>query len=487
MAMDWVRLGRIPYIGSWDNNFPGVICVHAVSILLFGTADVAYRLLDLFLELAFGVFLYRFLLRWFKPHGAALAAVLYVAVYVSGAIDVYGKQDTYGMMAQLAGIALYLPNVKNGPIHWRSAALGGLVAGISLAMRPTFLLFIGISALFILWSERKHILQAIGKSVLCCLCAMVVPAIIIAYYSTIPHGVEALYNSLIRFNTDLYVSLDSNSKLWWEILRSGLIIPLCIVAIAGAKKTSEYLRRRPFQAEQLLYATFVLGIFGIVLLMGKYYRYHLAPFFMLLVPLTAAGLEEVLSHIRGDVRRHITMLVLVFFCTFLTYNPTAPLAFSLGLLTHRNPFSYADSARRTDTVFGAVPESKVRQYVDRYDSIGSPIEVCSFSPFLRDHLQHRPVGAYITFHPLAFRTDAKTTGTPQYTDYQQQWQRAYVDTLRTVKPKFIIMARHMPFWYIRDVYDDCLHYLPGFDSLLSSSYRYDTTFGGFQIYRRIGN
>src|ERR1019366_2530731 len=38
MALAFVRFGRLPYLGSWDENFPGIIPIHAVAIVLFGNS-----------------------------------------------------------------------------------------------------------------------------------------------------------------------------------------------------------------------------------------------------------------------------------------------------------------------------------------------------------------------------------------------------------------------------------------------------------------
>ena len=487
MALDWVRLGKIPYIGSWDNNFPGIIYIHALSILTFGPADLGYRLFDIVIELAFAGSFYRFLLRWLKPHTAALAAVLYIAYYVSGAQDVYGKQDAYGMMLVLVGTAFLLAPESGGIRKWPSVFAAGLISGTAFLMRPTFLLYTGLLFLYIGWLANRRISFRSTTNALLFLAASLIPAIaVVAYYSTIPGGVAALYDSVIRFNLDVYTKLGTTSKLSWELIRTGLLLPLAVYAAIRPKQVVQFLRRTLNSNENILYAAFLIGAIGIVLLMGKYYRYHLVPFFLLVVPLSAAGLEAAIGRVRLETRRHVAMLAAVFFCTFVAYNPKAPLAFGLGILTHKNPFAAADAARRPDTVFGAKTELALRNYLDLPKNRDGSVEVCSFEPFLRYHLEleGRPIaGPYITFHALAFRTDATRLGTPHYTPYQLAWQRAYMDTLRAAKPHFIILARNMPFWYIHDVYTDCLHYLPGFDSLLATSYRYDTTFGGFRVFR----
>ncbi|MGH2638586.1 MAG: hypothetical protein ACRDF4_04805, partial [Rhabdochlamydiaceae bacterium] len=69
-----------------------------------------------------------------------------------------------------------------------------------------------------------------------------------------------------------------------------------------------------------------------------------------------------------------------------------------------------------------------------------------------------------------------------YTPYQVQWQKGYVDSLRSDRPRFIIVAWKMKFWAVPN-FDVFLHSLPGFDHLLSIAYDQDNTFGGYTIFR----
>src|SRR3954470_12414615 len=39
--------GRTPYLGSWDQNFPGIFYLHSAVIALFGTSPFAFRAVDI--------------------------------------------------------------------------------------------------------------------------------------------------------------------------------------------------------------------------------------------------------------------------------------------------------------------------------------------------------------------------------------------------------------------------------------------------------
>src|SRR5687768_4732197 len=42
MAYDLLQFGRMPYLGSWDQNFPGIVAIHAVVLAIFGGSDLAF-------------------------------------------------------------------------------------------------------------------------------------------------------------------------------------------------------------------------------------------------------------------------------------------------------------------------------------------------------------------------------------------------------------------------------------------------------------
>ncbi|HEY3874429.1 MAG TPA: hypothetical protein VGM92_03055, partial [Candidatus Kapabacteria bacterium] len=64
MASDLFRFHALPYLGSWDQNFPGIVYMHWVSIVLFGNSAFGFQCLDLLVHVAMSVLLYRILRRW---------------------------------------------------------------------------------------------------------------------------------------------------------------------------------------------------------------------------------------------------------------------------------------------------------------------------------------------------------------------------------------------------------------------------------------
>ena len=481
MALDFVERSKVPYIGSWDNNFPGIMLLHVLGIMMFGPSGLAFRIFDALIQLAFVGFFYRFLSRWLSTRTAAIAAILYSFYYVAGNTYLFGQQDGYGIMFVLAGTAFVIYGEDRTEFSWISIIFGALVTGLSILMRPTFLLYPAIVSMYLLLDVNGKIqLRRFLRGALFFALSLLPIGILLLCYGMIPNGLTDFYNSTIRFNLDVYTKLAGGS-FWIEIARTGLLVPFAVYAIVQIYR-SRIQTPISIRHKRLYFALLFAGLFTVVL-MGKFWRYQFAPFFIILIPLSAIGIEYITRRFASPLRKYYATVIALLLCSFVQYNPMAPLAFSLGLLTHHDPFESAAFARRIDSLTGAKPERAALEYLNRPENRNATIEICGFDPYLRLDLNRPVAGPYVTFHALAFRTDATNSGFPHYTEYQRTWQKSYVELLKQAKPKFIVLGRHQSFWYIHDVYDDCLRYLPGFDSTIMVNYRLDTTFGGFQIFR----
>jgi hypothetical protein len=479
MALNLVRYGRIPFLGSWAHNFPGMVYIHSISILLLGPSDMALRAFDFCTQLIFVIFFYIFLRRWLHPQTSALACVLYILYYVSAGPSMYVEVDVYGAMVILVAIAiLQKTSVERARMLLRSA-ISGIMVGISILIRPTSLAFVGIFSIYLsldsnLRFSRKKI-SRVGYFIL----GSVLPiGLILLYYSTKPQGLSEFYASTILFNIDLYSSLPTMGSLWWELGRNGFIIFFAAYAIYSLSREKKF--QTVPQLERALYFALLISTLGIILLMGKFIRYQFAPFFLFVTPLAAIGIEYFASKFKNPIRKLYAIGAGCFLSTFLTFNPTTPIAFCEALLTGKNSSEFIYDVRHSDDRFGAAKERALLNYLRPYKGTAA---ICSFEPLLSLHFEKR-VGNYVTLTPIALTKNGYRNQIPEYTDYQLKWQNDYMDSLRTAHPRFLIIARGMKFAYIEDIYDDCLHYLPGFDSLLDASYHYDTSFGGYQVFQK---
>src|ERR1019366_4282236 len=100
------------------------------------------------------------------------------------------------------------------------------------------------------------------------------------------------------------------------------------------------LKQVPNRNQRLLWFGLLSSGFFIALLMRKYFSYHFAPFFILLMPLTALGIEEFASRFKGALARHYVLVLSCIACTFITYPPKSPFAFLLGMIEKKNPAAF---------------------------------------------------------------------------------------------------------------------------------------------------
>ncbi len=485
MALDILRYGRIPYIGTWDQNFPGIVYIHYLAILLFGSSDFSIRFFDVTVQLLFAIYLYRFWSRWLRPQTAALASILYIAYYVSGGGLLLAERDVYVGMLIVVSFDFILRARETQKFQSVFILLAGLVQGLNLVLRPTAAVPIAILAAGIGLTREGKFAFGTWPRVLLFLVASSVPlAIILAYYAGITGGLEEFYLATIRWNLDLYVKGDSGLlRLGLQFIRRAFLVPFTIYGLFKWRNVAVFFGHLATRWEKLIYASLAISALLIALIMRKYFDYHFAPFYLLLMPLAALGIEQFASRFRRPLQHHYAVVLAVYAATFLAYVPRGPLAYGLAMTIRQNPVDLSYEAQYPNPYWGAKAEWAVERYLNAPANHAGRVEICSFTTNLQLHLGREAAGRYIQLLALAYRTSFEEAGPPHYTEYQMRWQRDYIDSLSTLKPRFIVLARNTHFIYFDDVYGDFLRYLPGFDSLLATCYRYDTSFGGYQIFR----
>src|SRR5580692_3236986 len=92
---DLALKGHLPYLGSWDQNFPGIILIHAVQMLVSGHSQLAFHIFDILLQLIGSYLLIRIGERLYDIRAGMLAAVLAALYYVHQGLGMAGERDSY--------------------------------------------------------------------------------------------------------------------------------------------------------------------------------------------------------------------------------------------------------------------------------------------------------------------------------------------------------------------------------------------------------
>lgn len=467
MAYDLLHYGRWPYVGTWDQNFPGVILFHLTSILLFGPSDPGFRLLDLLLQIMFSWMLFRLFSRWLTSREAWLAVMLYAFCYVRSAPFVAGERD---MFASMITVAVAMPLLREEPAGLRTALVLGLLGGIAVLIRPTFEAYLMLIAVLSPLRNRR------GTATVFVLAGLIPLAATFVVYAFWPAALHEYWLATVRFNLDTYAQI---TRPFGSFLK-GLVNPK-LLSIPAAIGMYLLIRSRriisiPRHTVILFWSSIALTIV-FVLMQRKYYPYHFAMYLILLTPLAGIGVERLLRPL--PARLQMPLFVFVFFVSSLPYE---------ALIRHRADIVEAHSISAWtlnsygDVYWHDTAESAILQYVRVRTSDTDKVEVCSFDPRMRVHLQREPVGRFASLHPLGFRQNILDPNST--TEYQRRWLADYVNTLNRSRPKYIVLLRSTIAEYLKDPYATILSRNDAFNTLLSSGYRLDTTVGVDEIYGR---
>ena len=149
-----VLRGRLPYVDVIELNFPGLMYFHAVPALLHRLTGWSY-------EVSFGVFVWGFmagclgLLRSLLPRFTSVGLIFVLTTVLAVTTYHFGQREHVFTMSWLPYIVLRSLRSTNATVPTRVAILTGAMAGISLVLKPHFVLFwLGAEALALSRAKR---------------------------------------------------------------------------------------------------------------------------------------------------------------------------------------------------------------------------------------------------------------------------------------------------------------------------------------------
>src|SRR5439155_25872815 len=203
---------------------------------------------------------------------------------------------------------------------------------------------------------------------------------VLLFYSTIPGGLHAFYLATIRFNLDVYTSFHGPFDGWNFILWGGYLLPFAIVGWMEWRRQQhrrEGILSRMTGQEKMLYVALAGSFLAIGLIQQKYPLYHFAPFYMLLCPVAAAGVEWSLQRVRRWPVRIASILILGSPYFVLRGGERREVfEFAHGLLTGGNPFEMAYAGHWLSPMSGAGPERAVIHYLSQPGNDTGAVEIC---------------------------------------------------------------------------------------------------------------
>ncbi len=468
MGFQLCRFHGLPYLGSWDSNFPGTIWLHATAIALFGNSEIGLRLFDLVVQIGVIIALYRVSRLWIARGPALLGALLYALFYVNGPGQYISQRDCFAILPLILGAGLA---VKARRSEWRTGALlAGVCFALAFWIRPTYALLAVVPCvtLFDLRTSvgrRLCYFEAFGF-------AIIVVLGLLPYLLT-PHGLSEIYLATIRYNYEIYSHIytfrDYSRRVWVAVA----VIAVWAGAIILHARTGREFENKPRSNPE---RNFVIGSMIALLLgvaiMKRLASYHFAPFFAFFLPVLATVLWEGLQSRTLASRRWKQVprygVVVIAIAALYPWNL---------VVTSFSSHSICDY--RFDRNYNASQAGAVATYIEDRTAADDPVEVASFFPTVRWRIDRPFVTRFTTPQPLF---TMRPEGTP--TEYQLGWRKEYVAQIERVRPKFYVIENYSVDSR-RDLSTLSLFMtLEGFPDLLDRCYRLDTVIGKYQIYVR---
>ncbi len=476
MGLELTR-GKLPYLGSWDHNFPAIVYVHAVAIALFGKGYIGFRILDFIAHLGTVLILYRIALRYASPIFAGIGATLNSLYYVGGSYWLAGQKDGFAVLFIAISVLLYFRALESKREILTMTCSGAAIA-IAIAFRPTYALF-SLSILAMIAIQRGGWRSAgsfaIGHAA--------VWVMILLPYVFAPNGLAEFFNSTVLFNLQVYGGARG------EYFALGLLrFPLVLVALPVLLPWWDWMRTRwgttlvQVPRSEILFGVLaLLSAWLSIYIMGKFLVYHFDPFMAVIAVIAARGLQKTYYLIPIRAIGIVAMCVIFAYLTrqFYPFN----LLHDLRDAMKTNPNSLLSTvweSVKTDSLFGFKAELEATNYLETHTDPKDRIEVCSDMPALRWRVDREESSPFSIPHPYTMRLP----GHP-FTKFQQKWREEFANDLRLFKPKYIVLATepHTMELYSGQSPAESVMNIPEAKSLIEREYTIDTIFGPYIYYK----
>lgn len=483
MASDLIRFHSWPYLGTWDQNFPGIVYIHWFSIILLGNSTLSFRVFDLIVHIAMSGMLFIVLRRWLSPRTACLAILFYNLFYISETLGTAGQRDGYAnVLFLLATLLLFNTRYSTeGSRRWSVGKVmgAGLCAAGMMALRPTYVAVIPLVLLYlrIASGEWKWSLAFLsGVALLSLLLTMP--------YLSAPGGLDQAYQSVVLYNLEIYGKYQRHLPWIYHQLnlrKLFLISGSLGVLIAATPSIRKHRVVRavldqvssPTAGEKLLIGGYgLLGVASLIA-MGKYWPYQFEPVILVLAPFGVVFFEIFGRLIPWGSARWMALTVLLLYCLLRELPIGMFYSFAANRVEHSN-------VGATDSLLNMY--ASVASYVNHNTLPNDRYECASRQAGIRWRSERMSASRFTTFYAL-------TTFAPNGThpEFQQVWRREYIDSLRSARPRLLVISHEAV--DSTDLFPESpaqsIHEIPGFDSEILSHYRPDTTIGGYTILKRI--
>ena len=479
--------GRIPYLGSWDQNFPGIFYLHSSIISLFGVSPFAFRTVDVTAHLLTAILVALIVHRRYDRWTAIGASALCSLDYMYGGYWLAGQRDGFGSLLIVLATVSYLFARDNYPGRspvW-CLILSGIFVGSAIAFRPTFGLMGAALAVAIVLYEREKRWQWFTSYIAG---GVIIWILILWPYLIRPGALEEFYLATVRFNLEIHAQYRQSALLLVtrprEIAYDLLLGVWCLQYISHRGWPTLQRLKGAFKSmplETMLFIVYYVAAKATVVIMGKYFISHYDPQTVLNGILASRVLRSALRDFRSySVIRFGYGIAFAFLIGLLYASSMVP-AFVHNIIKGRGASLRALHTYHHYALNDWELEYDVAaDYLDRHGARGNPIEVWGWSPGLYWRAGATVSNRFMFFLPLVM---PRRDGT--FASFQRAWRREFIDSLDRVPPKFIVIAKDsmgLGVFYFHPA-AALVDSVPGFRQLLNSKYRLDTVMPHWDVYQ----
>ena len=481
-AMGWflAQYGRLPAIGSWDQNFPTINYIHAGEILLFGVSPVGFHITDILSNVLVSLVLCKIVQRYFRSEYGVAVAVLYSLMFMYSGHWMAGQRDGFATLAIVYSLLLLLRFHDRPESRRLGYLMIGLLIGIATSFRPTFGLIAVSIANAIAWYEGNNRWQRLAYYTLGGALAWIV---VLLPYFFVQGALHECYVAVIRYNTEVYATAKYRRSLLimltrpQELLCDAILIAFLFFGKGMIRESFLNSRRqRKLSFEAFLLITFYISLKIGIISMGKYYIQHYHGLLTLSVILLTLTMAIVWKSRQVPVFASTLILILMLVPVYASYVPRYALNLVSGAGGSLETL-YAKSSENANEA--ELSEQNLSQYLLAKGSRHSCIEIWGNSPGVYWRTESYSSSRFTTLQPLVVLGPSHTL-----TDFQKDWQREFMDSLNHTRPKCLVIAKvpsafQFFFQHPPNILADSI---PGFRSYIAANYSLDTSMRDWEVY-----
>jgi hypothetical protein len=468
---DLLLKGHLPYLGSWDVNYPGIVFLHAIHVALFGSSIFGFHLFDVIAQLAGYVFIYRLTYALSEDRIASTFAVLcFTIYYVGGELQLCGERDAY--IALLVVASAYLVTAKERV----NVALPGLLCGLAVLMRPTAAAYVGAIALWLLLTSDA---KRVRKSVLFAVYGSLPLLLFMLWYWAIG-GLDAFFEATYRYNVEVYARVEFS---WKGIDYLKHHWPMLLTSPLGLWVAYKRDRRKG-----LLQVLLVLA--AVVSLIPVYrFPYHFHPLFALLFIHGAIGwmwlLHRVSQSAKFSSNRFVipATLLLLIALTGMTSIRYSRFRNLLSISELSDPIDFIHTSFYPSTQWGMQVQDSLADFLRANTRKEEMVQSLTTPMYVPLCAGVEPASRFTNAFNLCWRSSKTNELVPM----QLTWRREYIHDLASKAPKYIVTSADLPDHVFNNGYlpRDLLASFPELGTLLAQKYIPVKQIGGYTIYQLI--